>query len=304
MRLLFVFLFVIDFFVINQSLRNQAFANDVNTCARPIARVVDTDHPIYRFGFPICAGQPLQVSQSKSLKAVCRYSPKIILVKQLADLSACPKSQHSVQPDFHSEVVRGDMKAVPTLLLPHGIAVRKSQVWLKWKSFPHTEYLVTLDDGAGNFKSFKTSQDNLWIDSLKAGESYQIIIYANRKSSVNVLKILSKDEDNSLSSLLAKLDEKKSVFSSEEWFIFRLALLNQYDLLEESIEFASSEFNQHPESLEISRSLGDLLVSASRPDEALLSYQRFLALAQHKKSKPDVIDAQRRIQYVLAKLSH
>jgi hypothetical protein len=77
----------------------------------------------------------------------------------------------------------------------------------------------------------------------------------------------------------------------------RLAILDKFDLTNESISFATAQFNKYPGNSEIVRALGDLFVKASRPDLALMSYQYYLDIALYKNIKTDIVDAQKRIQY-------
>jgi hypothetical protein len=57
MRYLFLLIFLIfDLISVTYLLKGRSLANGVVTCANPIARVVEFNHPTYRFATPICQG--------------------------------------------------------------------------------------------------------------------------------------------------------------------------------------------------------------------------------------------------------
>lgn len=283
--------------------RDRSFANGA-VCADPIARVVNTNHSMYRFGTPICLEKTFQVNGKEPLKVVCRYSPKIVVVKQSTDLSICPKTRYDVFPASQNEVVRGNVKTTPTLLTPYGLTLRETQIILQWQPVANATYEVTIDDGHGDYRSFNTAKTSLLINSLKPGESYQVGIYSNNsQKSTNVFRVLSNSQIEELSSLLKLLDSRKSQMTIDDYINLRLAILDKFGLANESILFATSQLNKYPGNSEIIRALGDLFVKVSRPDLALISYQYYLDIALHKNIKSDIADAQKRIQYISAQLN-
>jgi hypothetical protein len=304
MKYLFLLMILVsDLIAITSLQKDRSFANGV-ACADPIARVVNTNHSTYRFGTPICFEKMFQVNGKEPLKVVCRYSPKIVVIKQSADLSICPKTRYDVFPVFQNEVVRGNVKTTPTLLTPYGLTLRETKIILQWQPVANATYEVTIDNGQGDYRSFNTAKTSLLINSLKAGESYQVVIYTNNsQKSTNVFRILSNSQNKELSSLLKSLDLQQSQMTINDYINLRLAILDKFDLTNESILFATSQFNKYPGNSEIVRALGDLFVKVSRPDIALLSYQYYLDIALYKNIKTDIADAQKRIQYTSAQLN-
>lgn len=303
MKYLFLLMFLIsDLIAITCLQKDRSFANSA-ACADPIARVVNTNHPMYRFGTPICIEKMLQVNGNESLTVVCRHSPKIVVLKQPTDLSICPKTRHDGFPASQNEVVRGNVKATPILLTPYGLTLREKQVMLRWQPIVNAKYEVTIDNGHGDYRSFNTAKTSLVVNSLKPGESYQIIIYSNNsKKSTSIFRILPDDQNKELSSFLKSLDSQKSQLITNDYINLRLALLDKFDLTNESILFATSQYKKDPGNSEIIKALGDLFVKVSRPDLALMSYQHYLDIALHKNNKTDIADAQKRIQYITAQL--
>jgi hypothetical protein len=304
MRYLFLLIFLIlDLISVTYLLKGRSLANGVVTCANPIARVVEFDHPAYRFATPICTEKILQVTQKKPLKVVCRYSPKIVVLKLPTDISDCPKTKTDGLPTYQNEVVRGNVKTTPTLLTPHGLTLRETQVMLRWQPVANTAYEITIDDGNGDYRSFQTTKTSLLINSLKPGESYQVVIYSNNsKKSTNVLRILPENQNRELSSFLKSLELRKNQITTDDYINIRLALLDKFELTNESIAFLTSQYRKYPGNSEIARALGDLYVRASRSDLALISYQYYLDIALYKNNKIDIADAQNRIQYITAQL--
>jgi hypothetical protein len=291
-----------DLIAITYLQRDRSFANGA-VCEDPIARVVNTNHSMYRFGTPICLEKTLQVNGKEPLKVVCRYSPKIVVVKQSTDLSICPKTRYDVFPASQNEVVRGNVKTTPTLITPYGLTLREKQIMLRWQPVANATYEVTIDDGYGDYRSFNTAKTSILINSLKAGESYQVVIYSNNSQKLtNVFRILSDNQNKELSSFLKSLDSQKSQTKTDDSINLRLAILDKFDLTNESISFATTQFNKYPGNSEITRALGDLFVKVSRPDLALISYQHYLDIALHKNIKSDIADAQNRIRYITAQV--
>jgi hypothetical protein len=304
MRYLFLLIFLIlDLISVTYLLKGRSLANGVVACD-PIARVVDNNHPVYRFATPICKDKILQVTQKMPLKVVCRYSPKVVVLKLPTDLSNnCPKTRHNELPTYQNEVVRGNDELTPALLAPYGVTLRETQVMLQWRPEANTAYEITIDDGHGVYRSFNTEKTSLLINSLKPGESYQVTIYSNNsKKSTNVLRILPDNQNKELSLLLKSLDSQKSQITTDDYINIRLALLDKFDLMDESISFLTSQHRKYPGNSEIARALGDLFVKVSRSDLALVSYQYYLDIALYKKNKIDIADAQKRIQYITAQL--
>lgn len=303
MKYLFLLMFLVsDLIAITCLQRDRSFANGA-ACAEPIARVVNTNHSMYRFGTPICLEKTLQVNAKEPLKVVCRHSPKIVLIKLPTDLSNCPKTRYDVLPVTQNEVVRGNVKTVPTLITPYGLTLHETQIMLRWQPLANAKYEVTIDDGHGDYRSFDTGKTSLLINSLKAGESYQVVIYSNNSQrSTNVFRILSDNQIKELSSFLKSLSLLKSQIKTDEYINLRLAILDKFDLTNESILFATSQYKEYPGNSKVTRALGDLFVKVSRPDLALIFYQRYLGISLHKDIKTDIVDAQKRIQYLSAQL--
>jgi hypothetical protein len=303
MKYLFLLMFLISDLIAITCLQSERSFATGEACADPIARVVNTNHPMYRFGTPICLEKKLQVSGNEPLTVVCRHSPKIVVLKQPTDLSICPKSRHDVFPASQNEVVRGNVKATPILLTPYGMTLRETQVMLRWQPIANAKYEVTIDNGHGDYRSINTEKTSLVINSLKPGESYQIVIYSNNsKKSTSIFRILPDAQNKELSSFLESLDSQKPQLITNDYINFRLALLDKFDLTNESILFVTSEYKKDPGNSEITKALGDLFVKVSRPDLALMSYQHYLDIALHKNNKTDIADAQKRIQYITAQL--
>jgi hypothetical protein len=303
MKYLFLLMFLIsDLIAITCLQRDRSFANSA-VCADPIARVVNTNHSMYRFGTPICLGKTLQVNVKEPLNVVCRYSPKIVVLKQPSDLSNCPKTKYDGPPTYQNEVVRGNTQTSPTLLTPYGVTLRETKVVLRWQPVADATYEVTIDDGYGEYRSFNTAKTYLLINLLKPGKSYQVVIYSSKsQKSTNVFRILSDNQNKELSTLLKSLDSQKTQITADEYIHLKLAILDEFDLMNESILFATSEYKKYPGNSEITRALGDLFVKVSRPDLALRSYQDYLDIALHKNVKTDIADAQKRIEYITAQL--
>jgi hypothetical protein len=303
MKYLFLLIFLIsDLIVITSLQKDQSFANDL-ACADPIARVVNINHSMYRFGTPVCLEKKLQVNEKEPLKVVCRHSPKIVEVKQAINLSICPKSRYDMLPASENEVVRGNVKTNPTLLNPYGVTLRETQVMLRWKPVANATYKVTIDDGYGDYRSFNTVKNSALVNLLKPGVSYQVVIYSNKyQKSTSIFRILSNDQNKELSSLLKSLDLYKSQMPTEDYTHLKIAFLDKFNLANESILFAALQHRKYPGNSKITRGLGDLFVKASRPDLALMLYQDYLDTAQQKNIEVEIADAQQRIQYVTAQM--
>lgn len=303
MKYLFLLVFLIsDLFATACLQENRILANNL-ACANPIARVVNTNHPMYRFGTPICIEKNLNLSEKEPLKVVCRHSLKIVVVKQSTDLLICPKSRYDVLPASENEVVRGNVKTNPTLLKPYGLTLRETQVMLRWKPVANATYTVTIDDGYGDYRLFNTIKTSILINSLQPGESYQVVIYSNKsQKSTSIFRILSGNQNKEISLLLKSLDSYKLQMPIEDYTHLKIAFLDKFNLMNESISFAASQHREYPGNSEITRVLGDLFVEASRPDLALISYQDYLNTAQQKNIKIEIADAQQRIQHVTSQM--
>ena len=280
---------------------SQIHKSALAACGNPIAKVISFDNPYYRFGTSICDNTSLRLSTMKELEVVCRYEPKTVVVKHEADLLACPKSKYDEQLKFSSdpEVDRGS-EDEPSLLQPYGVVMAGSQVKLKWRPVSNaSKYEVIIDNGLDYWRSYKTTNTTQLIDSLKAGQSYQVLIFVDdARKSTNVLKILSQRDEKSLLKMQSILDSQKTQVSKNDFLIMKLGLFSKFNLLNESIKVASTEFSRNPDSQITARMLGDLYVDAFRPNEALLAYQHYLAIARVQNNNHDIFDARRRIEYV------
>jgi hypothetical protein len=277
-----------------------------NAC-KPAARVLSIKHPNYKKGDLICFDAVPKFSPITKLRVVCLSTFSSLILERASDLNRCPKNRYSNMPHFPRDprgVTRSGSKYTdPAITLPYGNVMRSSTLVMRWtRILTAKEYQITLDNGS-DLRSFSTTQTQFVLNKLTPGKRYQITI---RSIGENVdgemvlsLLVLPKTDSQEIDQLLASIAQLQ--IPNEDRLAMKVAVLVQYNLYDDAIKIVTEELKAN-KNLSLLRTLGDLYVLVAKPQEAMVAYKQYFAVAQRAKNNLALGDANRLIQYVSAYL--
>lgn len=262
-------------------------ASPRSTC-RVIARVALTPNPADLLK-PLCAGQVIRLPANT--KVVCLTSLQIVSVRTNKDLDLCNvanKNPFEVcglsNPDknrFCEEPSRSNLDAKrPLLMAPYGIVLRPQPIQLRWRAVENADSYRIVVDGDQNRSKVVTPKTTLQL-TLKEG-TVSIITQAMKSgqvisSSVKTFDVISAQKSKSLSSNLKQIDNSKA--PANEKSLVKVAILNQYELLNDSKEYLEKQAKLSKSTL-LSLTLADLYLKLGLYTEARNQYDSAIALAE------------------------
>lgn len=299
MPYLIVFLSILASFL-GLEISNPAPAN----ACKPAARVINLRHPNYNNGDLISFDAVPKFSPIAKLRVVCLSTFSSLILEQASDINRCPRNKYGNSPRFPRDprgVTRSGSKYTdPVIELPYGNVIRSNQLVTRWTPVQSAKaYQITLDNGS-DLRSFTTTRTELMLNRLTPGKRYQVTVRAvgdnvDGKVDFNIL-VLSKTDNQEITGLISSIS--KLQIPKDERFAMKVAVLAQYNLYDDAIQIVNEELNSVKMNLSLLRTLGNLYVLATRPQEALQAYRQYYEVAQREKNNQALNDASRLIRYV------
>ena len=273
------------------------------TTCHAIAKVISSSNPNYRFGTTICFGRNLRISQQSSLEIACINSIYSFKAVSPNDIYQCPVSKYIEKPkmpdDFRSVLRSPENELV--VIRPYGLNQIKSNPELQWLPINKADsYRVVVDDWNRYWLSINTTIPSAQLPKLTSG-TYQVLISAlNRGKTIGQttisIVILSSERVEEANKLLLNIDSLND--SNSQKIVYKLGILARFNLLEESITYLSKYLAINKLNMFLTRTLGDLYLETSDPQQAYKAYSDYQAIAHTNSSSDDMISANERLQLV------
>jgi tetratricopeptide (TPR) repeat protein len=265
-------------------------ASPRSTC-RVVARVAYTSNPADLFK-PLCAGQ--SITLPANTKAVCLSNLQIVPVRTAKDLDLCNVASQNLlescdlsNPDKKSlcdGVSRSNLEVNrPVLEAPYGVVLRPQPIELRWRVVDGADAYRVVVDGDRNRSKVITPNTVLQL-TLKEG-TVSIITQALKSgqvisSSVKTFDVISEQKSYSLFSKLKQIDNSK--FPDHEKSLVKVAILNQYELLNDSKEYLEKQIRLSTSTL-LSITLANIYLKLGLYTESKNQYKEAISLAEASK---------------------
>lgn len=292
-------LYVFSFLSIYEKLSLKVLAKEA-TC-NAIAKVISSSNPNYRFGTTICFGSVLKISQQFPLEIACINSIHSFKAVSSNDLYACPVTKYIEKPkipDAFQSVVRGSGDQ-PVVIRPYGVNQIVPNPDLQWSpNKKANSYRVVVDDWDKYWFSVNSNVPSAKLPALKPG-TYQVLISALNHDDIIgettiTIVILSSIQVHEVTKLISSIDLLND--SNSQKIVYKLGVLSRFNLLEESIAYLSRYLSSNRSNMLLTRTLGDLYLDASQPQQARQAYISYQEIAHKNASREDIESAEERIQ--------
>ena len=182
---------------------------------------------------------------------------------------------------------------------PYGLIQIKSNPELQWLPIRNADsYRIVVDDWNKYWVSINSNIPSVQLPKLRPG-TYQVLISAlNSGNTIGqttiTIVILSLDRVQEINKLISNIDLLND--STSQKIVYKLGILARYKLLEESITYLSKYLAMNKSNMFLTRTLGDLYLEASDPQQAYKAYSDYQEIAHTNSSSEDVKSANERLQ--------